>query len=215
LRMRPDLKNVIQSQDIDNLNIRQANNGLRPDLSLTAQYGSSGLGGIFYPRTSLADPTAPVIPIVGGIGDALGGVFGFSNPVYGFGLTLRLPIKDRKAAADLSDAVLQKRIDTLKQRSTEENIRLQVLNALNQVESSRESIRIATIARDLAQKRVEADQKRYDLGTTTLFFVLASQTDYILAESNLVNQTISFRRNQINLLQRTGQLLEERGIVIQ
>ncbi len=135
--------------------------------------------------------------------------------MYGFGLSLQFPIRDRRAAADLADAVVQKRLDALRRRSTEENIRLQVLNALNQLENSQESIKLAKVARDLAQKRVEADQKRYELGTTTLFFVLASQNDLTLAESNLVNQTINFRRNQINILQRTGRLLEERGIVIQ
>jgi outer membrane protein len=215
LRLRPDLKNVIQSMDVDDLSIRQTNNSLRPDLSLTAQYGSSGLGGIFYPGTNLLNPGPPVPPVVGGLGDALGGVFGFNNPVYGFGLTLRLPIKDRRTSADLADAVNQKRLDALKQRSTEENIRLQVITAINLLESSKESIRIATIARDLAQKRVDADQKRYELGATTLFFVLASQADYVSAESNLVNQIINYRRNELNLLQHTGQLLEERGIVVQ
>jgi outer membrane protein len=215
LRLRPDLKTVVQSMDADDLSIRQSSNNLRPDLSLTAQYGSSGLGGIFYPGTNLLNPGAPVLPIVGGLGDALGSVFGFSNPVYGFGLTLRLPIKDRRTAADLADAVNQKRLDALKQRSAEENIRLQVVTAVNLLESSKEGIRIATIARDLAQKRVDADQKRYELGATTLFFVLASQADYVAAESNLVNQIINYRRNELNLLQRTGQLLEERGIVLQ
>lgn len=214
LRTRQDLKNVVQSLDSDELSIKQANSNLRPDLSLTAQYGSSGLGGIFYPGTNLVNPTLPVVPVVGGLGDALGGVFGFSNPVYGFGLSLRLPIKDRRASADFSDAVLQKRLDTLRRRSVEETVRLQVLTAVNQIESSKEGMRIATIARDLALKRVEADQKRYELGATTLFFVLASQTDYITAESNLVNQIINHRRNELNLLQRTGQLLEDRGIVL-
>ena len=215
LRLRPDLKSVNQSIDVDDLSIKLANDNLRPNLSLTAQYGSSGLGGIFYPRTNLTDSALPVVPIVGGIGDALGGVFGFSYPVYGFGLSLQFPIRDRRAAADLADAVVQKRLDALKRRTTEENIRLQVLNAINQLENSQESIKLAKVARDLAQKRVEADQKRYELGTTTLFFVLASQNDLTLAESNLVNQTINFRRNQINILQRTGRLLEERGIVFQ
>ncbi len=215
LRLRPDLKSVNQNLDVDDLSIKLANDNLRPNLSLTAQYGSSGLGGIFYPRTNLNDPTLSVVPIMGGIGDALGGVFGFSYPVYGFGLSLQFPIRDRRAAADLADAVVQKRLDALKRRTTEENIRLQVLTAINQLENSQESIKLAKVARDLAQKRVEADQKRYELGTTTLFFVLASQTDLILAESNMVTQTINFRRNQINLLQRTGRLLEERGIVVQ
>jgi outer membrane protein TolC len=215
LRQRPDLKGVVQSLDVDDLSIRDATNRLRPDLSLTAQYGSSGLGGIFYPGTNLVNPGQPVVPIVGGLGDALGGVFGFSNPVYGFGLTLRLPIKDRRTSADLSDAVNQKRLDALRQRATEENIRLQVVTAISLIDSSKEGIRIATIARDLAQKRVDADQKRYELGATTLFFVLASQADFVSAESNLVTQIINYRRSEINLLQRTGQLLEERGIVVQ
>ena len=215
LRLRPDLKNVVQNLDVDELGIRQTSENLRPDLSLTAQYGSSGLGGIYYPGTNLLNPDQPVVPIGGGLGDALGGVFGFRNPVYGFGLTLRLPIKDRKTSADLADAVNQRRLDALRRRSTEENIRLQVVTAVSLLESSKEGIRIATVARDLAQKRVDADQKRYELGATTLFFVLASQTDYVTAESNLVNQIINYRRNELNLLQRTGQLLEERGIVLQ
>jgi outer membrane protein TolC len=103
----------------------------------------------------------------------------------------------------------------LKQRSTEENIRLQVLTSITQIENSRESVKLAKTVRDLSQKRVEADQKRYELGTTTLFFVLASQGDFVNAESNLVSQYISYRRNLTAFLQRTGKLLEERGIVVQ
>ena len=215
LQTRFDLKSTAQSLDIDDLRIRQADNNLRPDFSLVAQYGSSGLGGIFYPGTNLVNSGAVAPPIAGGLADALGGVFGFGYPVYGFGLSLRLPIRDHKAAADLADAAVQKKLDRLKLRSIEETIRLQVLTAVNQLESSKEGIRLATLARDLSQKRVEADQKRYELGTTTLFFVLASQGDYVNAESNLVNQLINYKRNQLLLLQRTGQLLEERGFVVQ
>lgn len=215
LRHRPDLLSAIQNLDVDDLGIKRANNLLLPSLNLTAQYGSSGLGGIYYPGTNLVNPSLPVVPIPGGLGDALGGVFGFSYPVYGFGLTLTLPIRDRNAAANLADAVVQKRMDALKVRSTEENVRLQVLNAVSLVEQSRESVRIAKIARDLAQKRVEADQQRYELGVITLFFVLDSQNAFVLAESNLVAQTISYKRNVLNMLQRTGDLLDERGIVLQ
>ncbi len=215
LRHRPDLRSAIQNLDVDDLGIKQADDRMRPYLALTAQYGSSGLGGIFYPGTDLTNPTAIVAPVPGGLADALRGVFGFTYPIYGFGLTLTLPIRDRYAAANLADAVVQKHMDALKVRSTEENVRLQVVTAVSLVEQSRESVRIAKIARDLAQKRVEADQQRYELGVITLFFVLDSQNAFVQAESNLVAQTISYKRNELNLLQRTGELLDERGIVLQ
>jgi outer membrane protein len=215
METRPDLKNVVQSMDADDLSIKLTNDSLRPNLSLNAQYGSQGLGGIYYPETNLLNPTAIVVPVPGGIGEALAGTFGFSNPTYGMGLTLQLPIKDRQTAANLADALVQKKIDAYTKRSTEENIRLQVLQAVQALNSAKEGIRIGTIARDLARKRVEADQKRYELGATTLYFVLSSQTDFITAESNLVNQIINYRRSELNLLQRTGQLLEERGIVLE
>ena len=214
LQTRQDLKNIVQSMDADDLAIKQTHDNLLPNLSLSAQYGSSGLGGIYYPGTNIVN-NQPLPPVPGGLGDALAGTFGFSNPTYGFGLTLQLPIKDRQTAANLADAMVQKKIDAYRQRSTVENIRLQVLTAVRQLDSSREGIRIATIARDLAKKRVDADQKRYELGAITLYFVLSSQSDYIVAESNLVNQIINYRRSELTLLQRTGQLLEERGIVVQ
>jgi outer membrane protein TolC len=219
LARRPDLKSLAENLGADDLTIAQANNALLPDLSLTAQYGSFGQGGTFYARQNVfaGDGTSSqvITAVPGGFGDAWTQMFGFGYPTYGFGLTLRLPIKDRKASADLADAVVTKRLDALKLRSAQQNARLQVLQALSQVENSKASVQMAKVARDLAQKRVDADQKRYDLGTTTIFFLLASQNDLAAAESALVRESINYRRNILNLLQRTGELLEERGITVQ
>ncbi len=216
---RPDLKAINETLAGDDLGISQTNNALLPDLALTAQYGSFGQGGTYFSRSNvfLADGTQSQVVSVapGGFGDSFTQMFGFGFPTYGFGLTLRLPIKDRRASADLADAIVTKRLDALREKSSRQNIRLQVLQAINQVENSKASVQLATVARDLAQKRVEADQKRYELGTTTIFFVLASQNDLTTAQSNLVRESINYRRNLLNLLQRTGELLDERGIQIQ
>jgi outer membrane protein TolC len=219
LRLRPDLRAARQNLDIADLTIQATNNALKPDLRLTAQYGSSGRGGNFYQRSNIfgddgtRNTIVSVIP--GGIGDSLDQLFGFNYPVYGFGLALQLPIRDRRASADYADAVVGKRLELLRLRSQEENARLEVLNALTQVENSKASIELAKIALDLAQKRVDADQKRYDLGTITLFFLLDSQTQLTQAQSTLVNQTVQYRRNLTNLHRVAGDLLSERGIAIQ
>jgi outer membrane protein TolC len=73
---------------------------------------------------------------------------------------------------------------------------------------------LAKIAADLAQKSVEAEQKKYDLGVSTLFFLLNQQSQLTQAQSDLVTNSVQYRRNLLNLLQRTGTLLQERGIVI-
>jgi outer membrane protein len=151
----------------------------------------------------------------GGVTDALGQMFGFGLPTYGFGLTLSLPLKNHVAAANLADATVSKKLDAYRLRSAEQGVRLQVLNAITNVENSRASVELAKTARDLAQKRVDAEGKKYELGIDTIFFLLTAQTDLTTAESQLVNQTINYRLSQLALLRALGTLLEERGIAVQ
>ncbi|MBI4904211.1 MAG: TolC family protein [Acidobacteria bacterium] len=213
LRVRPDLRAVRQNLDIDELNIRSSRNALLPNVALGGGYTTSGRGGTFYPRQLVGGGT--VVPVPGGIGDAFDQMFGFGFPTYNFSLTFQFPVRDRRAAADLADAAVQRKRDTLQLRTTMQTARLEVLQAINNVENSRASLKLAVIARDLAQKRQDAEQKKYDLGTSTIFFVLAAQTDLTQAESNLVTQTVNYRRNLIVLRHRTGELLTDRGIVVQ
>jgi outer membrane protein len=218
LRFRPDLKSQIQDLDIDDLSLRQAKNALRPDLSLTGSYTSQGRGGDFYQRsgnvfTGTGQSLVTVVP--GGLGDALDQMFGFGYPVYAFGLTLRLPIRDRRVAADYADALVQKRVDALQVRTTEQQVRLDVLQAISNVESSKAAVKLSIVAQDFARKYLDAEQKKYELGTSQIFFVLQAQQALVSAESTVVQNSVQYRRNVLNLLRRTGELLEERGVLIQ
>jgi len=218
-RMRPDLKATLQNLDVDDLNYRSARDQLRPDLSLTLSYSSMGRGGTFYEKTNVfggEDRTATIVNVIpGGLGDAVDQLFGFNYPTYGFTLSLRLPIRDRRAAADLADATVSKRINTLRARSAEQTIRQEVLDAVNQLESSKASVALAQVSLDFSQKRVDAEQKKYDLGVTTIFFLLDAQNALTRAQADLVTQSAQYRRSMTSLLEAAGQLLEERGVVVQ
>jgi outer membrane protein len=205
LKKRQDLQTFALGLATDDLQIRQVTENLRPDLSVGLGYSASGIGGTFINNG---------VPIPGGAFDSLSQLFGFSFPTYSASVTLRLPLRDRRTSADLADALVNKKIDTLRVRSQEQNVRLQVLNAIDQVENSKASVQLARVALDLAQKRVDADQKRYELGTTTIFFVLASQNDLAVAAGVLVREQVNYRRNLLQLYQSTGQLLDERGIAV-
>ncbi len=213
---RQDALAARQALDADDLGIRQANDSLRPNLSLTGQYGTSGTGGPAYIRQDVFGGGSQIVSVLpGGVTDALSQMFGLGLPTYGFGLTLSLPIRNRAAAANLTDATVGKKMDALRLRSIEQGIRLQVLTAITNLQNSRASVELAKTARDLAQKRIDAEQKKYELGIDQIFFVLAAQTDLTTAESQLVNQTISYRLNQLSLLRALGTLLEERRITLQ
>ncbi len=192
---------------------------MRPDLSLTGVYTAQGLGGTFFQRTNVftdigsRSTVTQVLP--GGFGDSLNQLFGFGYPVYGFGLRLRLPIRNRGAEADMADAVINKRRDALQARAVEQQVRLDVLTAVNQVESSKASLDLSIQSRDFAQKRMDAENKKYELGTSQIFLVLQAQTELIGAESTVVSQSINYRRSLLNLLNTTGQLLDERGVIVQ
>jgi outer membrane protein TolC len=219
LLMRPDLRSQLQDLDTDDLTIKQVSNALKPDLSLTGAYTSQGIGGTFFNRTNVFNGVAnqstvtQILP--GGFGDSLDQLFGFGFPVYGFGVRLRLPIRNRQSTADMADALVNKRRDAMQIRGTEQQVRLDVLTSVNLVESSKVALDLAIKSRDFAQKRLDAENKKYELGTSQIFLVLQAQTDLINAESNVVIQSINYKRNILNMLQTTGTLLDERGVVVQ
>jgi outer membrane protein len=220
LSARPDLRSAMQDLDIDDLGIKLAKNGLLPDLELTGSYSTQGLGGVYYPSSGLLGSGVPVIvstgpPVPGGFGDALSQMFSFGYPMYSFGLTLRLPIKNHEASADMADALVAKKQHSLNVRTVRQQVRLDVLTAVSQVESSKDAMKLSVVAQDFSRKYMEAEQKKYELGNSTIFFVLQAQGALVTAESSVVQNAVGYRRNLMNLLLRTGDLLEARGIAVQ
>jgi outer membrane protein TolC len=216
---RPDLKQAVQTLDVDDLGIQTSRNALLPNLALTGNYTVNGRGGVFLTRTNVFDPSGNAASVLtslpGGITDALGQMFGFGFSSYQLGLRLTLPIRSRAASADMADAVVRKKQDTLAVRTTQQTIRLDILNAITNVESSKESVKLAKVARDFAQKALDAENKKYELGTELSQNVLLAQNALAQSESTVVTNQIALRKNLLNLLVKIGTLLDERSIVIQ
>ena len=215
---RPDIRSAVQNLDVDELTIRQAKNEFLPNLSLTGSYTTQGVGGIYYQRTNVFDTSGNASQIVtaipGGFSDSLSQMFGFGYPVYSFGLNLSLPIRSHAAAADMADALVQKKRDALNIRTVQQQVRLSVLNAVSSVNSSKQALKLALSAKDYAQKYLDAENQKYQLGAEPMQFVLQAQTQLSQAESAVVQNEVGLRRNLLNLLMQTGELLDQRGIVV-
>jgi HAE1 family hydrophobic/amphiphilic exporter-1 len=212
---RPDLSALMATVDKDDLSVRSAADALRPYLLATGTYTSQGVGGIYNELSNPFGSATVVTQIPGGFGDAVRQMFGFGYPVYSMGIQLSLPLRDRAAGANLADAQTRKRQDSLLLRKLEQTVRLQVLDAIGDLKTIQASLQQAEVAREFAQKRFEAEQKKYELGVTQLFFVLDAQTQLNQAENDTLLQAINYRRSVLAFHLIVGDLLSERGVTVQ
>jgi outer membrane protein TolC len=216
LANHPAVKQAIQKLDVDDLGIRFAKNGLLPNLSFSMYYQSNGTGGMYNPGFStIAGAGAASAVIPGGIADALDQMFGFGYPAYYAGLTLNLPIRNRAASAAMATATVQKKTDMLNLRNQQQAIRLNILTAVSKLEGAKEQLKLAVTGRDFAQKNLDAENTKFQLGTETNQNVILAQNALVTAESSVVSNQVGVRMNLLNLLTQTGELLDERGIVVQ
>ena len=210
LSKRPELEAVRQQLANDDTSVYIAHNSLQPDLSLTGAYTSNGIGGNVIDTSS----GTPVVVARGGLLDALGQVGGFGFPTYSVGLNLRLPIKNRSAEADLGSALVSKRSDLYQLRSRQQAITLEVRNAVHQLEVSKLSLSAAADALDLAKKTLAADQRKYELGAETIFFVLDAQSTVQQGEQSYLQAQIGYQLALAQLDHATGNLLEHNRVLI-
>jgi len=210
LSKRPELEAVRQQLANDDTSVYIAHNSLQPDLSITGAYTSNGIGGNVIDTSS----GAPVVVSRGGLVDALGQVGEFGFPTYSVGLNLRLPIKNHQAEADLGSALVSKRSDLYQLRSRQQAITLEVRNAVHQLEVSKLSLSASADALDLAKKTLAADQRKYELGAETIFFVLDAQSTVQQSEESYLQAQIGYQLAIAQLDHATGNLLEHNRVLI-
>jgi outer membrane protein TolC len=208
---RPELVSIREQLAVDDTSVRLAHNNMQPDLNLTAFYSASGLGGNAIDTST----TPPTVTSQGGFGDAFSQMGTFDFPSYGFTLQLRLPIRNRNAAANLGDALIGQRRSLFQLRRTEQQVRLDVRNAIHQYEQAKLAVAASRIARDLSLKNLEAEQRKYELGAQTIFFVLEAQTQLAQAELDLLRSQVSYQRALTALDRATGSLLERNNIRVE
>lgn len=210
LSKRPELEAIRQQLANEDTSVYIAHNSLQPDLSLTGAYTSNGIGGNVIDTST----GAPVVVARGGLLDALGQVGGFGFPTYSVGLNLRLPIKNRQAESDLGSALISKRSDLYQLRKSQQAITLEVRNAVHQLEVSKLSLSAAADALDLAKKTLAAEQRKYELGAETIFFVLDAQSTVQQTEQSYLQAQIGYQLALAQLDHATGNLLEHNRVLV-
>jgi outer membrane protein len=202
LSARPEIAAANDAIANDETSVRLAHNALMPDLSLTGFYQSNGIGGNQY------DLNTGLLITPGGLGTSFSQLFGFGFPGYGGTLTLNLPIRNRAAKANLGTALVARRHDLYTSQITREGIVRQVKDSVDLLEEAKLTLAAAKTSLELAQKSLAADQRKYELGAETNFFVLDSQTKLAQSELDLLQTQINYQIARATLDRATGSLLE-------
>ena len=208
LANRPEFETSRQQLASDALNVRLAHNNLKPDLELSGFYSGNGVAG------NQLNATPPPPLLVTGLGDSLGQVFHFTYPAYGATLSLNLPIRRHNAEANLADALVSRRQNQYQERRTNQSVTLEVTNAVHSLEEAKLTIEAAKVAVDLARESLHADERKYELGAETVFFVLDAQTQLAQAELNLIQAQVNFQLAVAQLDHATGDLLDHHHVQI-
>ena len=83
-------------------------------------------------------------------------------------------------------------------RALEVQIAAEVANAAFTVQANLRRVEASTAARELAQKRLEAEQSRFEVGLTTNFFVVQAQRDLRDAENTELRALADYRKSLVN-----------------
>lgn len=201
LSNRPEIAAADKSVANDELGVRVARNGLKPDLSVAGFYQSNGAGGNEY-NLNTGQLIAP-----GGLGSSLNQAFGFGYPGYGGTLTLNLPLRNRGAKAALGSALVTRHRDLLSGQMTREEVVREVRDSVHRLEEAKLTLQAGKTSLDLAEKSLAADQRKYELGAETNFFVLDSQTKLAQAQLNVLQTEINYEVAVATVGHATGGLI--------
>jgi outer membrane protein len=208
LSQRPELDAVNDALDNDADSIHLAHNQLKPNLQIQGFYQSSGLGGNEY------NPETGAFIAPGGFGTSMSQLIGFGFPGYGGSLSLTLPVRNRGGQAVLGSALVSRTRDLYTSGQVREQITREVHDAFHQLDEARQALAAATTSFDLSQKTLTSEQRKYELGAETNFFVLDAQTRLAQAELILLQTQVNYRIALAAVDHSTGDLLSPYHIQI-
>ena len=199
LAERTDVINARKGLDTNDINIRYFKDLSMPALDLTASYGAQGLGGPELLRAGTgidSQTTGQIKP--GNYADALNLLRNLDYPNWNFAVTLSYPLFGSQATAQHARARLQRNQSLTRIRALEVQIAAEVANAALTVQSNLKRVEAATAARELALKRLEAEQSKFDVGMTTNFFVVQAQRDLRDAQNTELRALADYRKSLVN-----------------
>ncbi|HTH50284.1 MAG TPA: TolC family protein [Pyrinomonadaceae bacterium] len=229
---RPELELNEVQRDINRVDQRLYKDQQKPQVDLTASISSVGVGGSLNPNFTnpfassvCADPSSPAclalqqrqqnfLNQIGGSGSAFTDIFKFHDPAFRLGVNINLPLfgKDRTASAFYGRSLVEaERLDTQREQ-LQQNIQIEVRNALQAVRTNEARLRAASIARENTARQYESEQRKLDNGQSDVYRVLERQTALAAAQSAELRARTDLNKSIADYERATGSTLKANNV---
>jgi len=233
---RPELQEEALNLINSGIDVKATRNALLPTATFTAQYGTVGLAGnqpiitpaapgtfvstgipivdangnVVFPGDFVGTPAPGTITGTSkaGFTDAMSTAFHNRFPDYQVSLNLQIPIRNRSAQADNQRALLQRRQLETQLQQLKNAALLDVRNTYIALEQDRARVEAASKARELQQQTFDAEQKKYQLGASTVYLVIQTQRDLISAQGTELRALADLAEAKANYERAVGRTLE-------
>jgi outer membrane protein len=240
-KKRPEIYQADLNLKNAGIEVKATKNALLPSLNVYGQFSQTGLSGNEVIQTSnnptgfqaitsepivdangvpiapsafLGVPIFPTAVTSAGLGSALSNMINNNFPTYAAGVTFAIPLRNRSAQADNARALLDERQQQTQYRQTQNTIVLNVRNTIIALQQDRAQVAAAEKARNLAQQTLDAEQKKYQLGSSTSYNVVLRSRDLTAAEGTELRAKVNLEEALVNFNQAMGRTLEANHITV-
>jgi outer membrane protein len=200
LAQRTDLAVARKNLEANDVNIRYFDNQSLPDLNASVNYGAQAIGGVGLIRGPSSGLTPG--PIIGTVErsywNTVAQVFEGDFPGWTLSLDLSYPVGRSANEANLARARLQQSQNQRSLSALELDIATQVREAARNVMTNAKRVDATRASRALAEKRLEAEEKRFQAGLTSSFFVLQAQRDLNVARNSELLALVEYAKSVVN-----------------
>jgi outer membrane protein len=190
LTNRPDLLQARLNVEQQGIELKYYRNQLFPELDLVGSYGVNGAGKEFS--------------------DAFNQFTGHPTyaPFYSYGAQLSIPLGNVNARNQYKSAKATLQQVLLQLKQLEQNVMVEIDNAVKQAQSAYESVDATRQARIYAEAALQAEEKKYEVGKSTTFTVLQLQNNLTAARSQEIRALANYNEALANLAAQKGTTLE-------
>ena len=215
---RPDLQRLRIQREINDLDVQYFKNQTKPQFDLQTTLATTGLAGsrcIPDPAIGKTCPSAtPPTNLVGGYGQDLNNLFGFSTRNISVGVAIQIPLKNQTAKANLAGARIQREQLEASMRSQEQVAEVDVRNAAQAVESARLRVVTARTARENAEVQLQGEQRLYAVGRSTTFLLFQRENTLANARDQELRAETDYNKARSSLQRATSTTLRANNVIV-